>query len=94
MERKLKVESVTEEAASTSTAMFNSSNEEQLPYNSLVKPDLSSSQELQLSSSTSLPALPEFSPPTSTVTLQSPLSVSERERIYKELDTSRKEIDR
>ena len=41
-----------------------------------------------------LPALPEFSPPTSTVTLWSPLSVSERESIYEELDVLRKERDR
>ena len=38
VKRKLKVESVTEEAASTSTTMFNSSDEEQLPSNSSVIP--------------------------------------------------------
>ena len=64
MKRKLKVEFVTEEAASTSTTMFNSSDEEQLPSISLVIPhtladkqinlfnsDLSPSQELQSPSS-------------------------------------------
>ena len=103
----LKVESVTEEGASTSTTMFNSSDEEQLPSNVAVKahtladkqlnlhiPDLSPSQKLQSPSSISLPALPEFSSPTSTVKLQSPLSVSERESIYEELDALRKERDR
>ena len=64
MKRKLKVEFVTEEAASTSTTMFNSSDEEQLPSISSVIPhtladkqinllnsDLSPSQELQSPSS-------------------------------------------
>ena len=88
------MESVTEEAASTSTAMFNSSDEEQLPSNSSVIPDLSPFPELQSPTSTPLPPLPEFSSPTSTVTLQSPLSVSERESIYEELDALRKERDR
>ena len=101
------MESVTEEAASTSTTMFNSSDEEQLLSNSSVIPhtlahkqlklpisDLSSSQELQSPSSLSLPALPEFSSPTSTVTLRAALSVSEGESIYGELRALRKERDR
>ena len=106
MKRKLKLESVTEDTASTSTTVFSSSDEEPLLSNSSVIPhtlahkqlnlpisDLSPSQELQSPSSLSLPALPEFSSPTSTVTLRSALSVSERESIYEELRALRKERD-
>ena len=106
MKRKWQKESITEEAATTSTTMFNSFNEENLPSNSSVIPgtladkqlnlpisDLSPSQELESPSSLSLPALPEFSSPTSTVTLRSPLSISERESICEESDALRKERD-
>ena len=93
MKRNLNVESVTEEAANTSTTVFNSSDEETLPSNSSVIactladkyfnlpiPDLSPSQKLESLSSLSLPALPEFSSPISAKT------VSESESTYEELD--------
>ena len=80
--------SVPEKAASNSTTMFNSSEishihiltDKQL---NLPMHDLSSCQKPQSPCSISLPVLPELSLTTSTVTLQSLLSASERENIYK-----------
>ena len=55
VKRKLKVESVTEEAASTSTTMYNSLNEEKLPSNSSVVAHTLANKQLNL-------PIPDLSP--------------------------------